>query len=53
MCLELYVIPATENKVSADRLARWAKKINKPVRGAIRFSRDASCARSLLSNGTD
>jgi len=57
MCLELYVIPATDNKVSAERLARasglWAKKVNKPIKGAIRFSRDGGCSCSLLSNEAD
>ena len=57
MCLELYVIPATEKKVSAERLARasglWAKKVNNPVKGAIRFSRDGSCSCSLLADDAD
>lgn len=57
MCLELYVIPKTENKVSAERLARasglWAKKVNKPVKGTIRFSRDGGCSCSLLAEDAD
>jgi hypothetical protein len=57
MCLEFYVIPATENKVSAERIAResglWVKKVNKPVKGAIRFSRDGGCSCSLLSEHAD
>ena len=57
MCLEFYVIPATENRVSAERLARasglWTKKVNKPVKGAIHFSRGGGCSCSLLSEDAD
>ncbi len=54
MCLEFYVIPTTQNKVSAERVARASglsvKKVNKPIKGALHFSRGGGCSCSLLSD---
>ncbi len=57
MCLELYAVPALQNKVSAERLARisglWVKKVRKPIKGAFLFSREGGCSCSLMAEDAD
>ena len=57
MCLELFAVPATPNKVSPQRLAELSGlhvvKANRPVKGALHFSRDGGCSCSLMADNAD
>lgn len=57
MCIQIYAVPAVENRVSADRLSRVSglsvKKVRRPVKGAFSFSRDGGCSCSLLAETAD
>jgi hypothetical protein len=54
MCLEVFAVPATENRVSARRLAEVSGlrviKSKHPLVGALHFSRDGGCSCSLAND---
>lgn len=57
MCLEVFAIPAQENRVSAQRLSEVSglrvEKLKCSHKGALSFSRDGGCSCSLMSDDAD
>ena len=54
MCLEVFALAATKERVGARRLSEVSglrvEKRNRPVKDALCFSRDGGCSCSLLSD---
>jgi hypothetical protein len=57
MCLEVFAIPAQENRVSAQRLSEVSglrvEKLKGAHKGALGFSREGGCSCSLMSDDAD
>ena len=57
MCLQVFAVPATENRVRAERLARVSGlhvvKRHTPLKGAFHFSRDGGCSCSMMTDAAD